>query len=163
MVFIILWGYFSFANDWIIRECECTYGAYGSYYVVIYFSFSKQSIIYTLPNTTYTYTRGPKNTPYCFKIYENTLCRTKFTATIKNGSLVIALWLDVLIITIILATHQLFSSNVTLKIEKQQTWFSNWISGRRVFSLSRIAIFSVVSSWFTTSGFPSFLAFLTMK
>ena len=32
MVFTILQGCLSYSNDWNIRDCECTYGTYGSYY-----------------------------------------------------------------------------------------------------------------------------------
>ena len=32
MVFTILWGCFSYANDKNVRECECTNGMYASYY-----------------------------------------------------------------------------------------------------------------------------------
>ena len=34
LVFTILWGCLLYSNDWNIIECECTYGTYGSQYIL---------------------------------------------------------------------------------------------------------------------------------
>ena len=48
MVSIIRWGCFSFANDWTIRECGCTYGSYygRSYWIYVHMYFWATYLIY---------------------------------------------------------------------------------------------------------------------